>query len=55
MPRDVLLDRCWGVDYFPESRTLDQHIVKLRRKIELETTGPGIIETVRGVGYRFRP
>ena len=53
--RDVLLDRCWGVDYFPESRTLDQHIVKLRRKIELETTGPGIIETVRGVGYRFRP
>lgn len=55
VPRDVLLDRCWGVDYFPESRTLDQHIVKLRRKIELETTGPGIIETVRGVGYRFRP
>lgn len=53
--RDVLLDRCWGTSYFPESRTLDQHIAKLRRKIELDAENPQIIETVRGVGYRFRP
>lgn len=53
--RDVLLDRCWGASYFPESRTLDQHIAKLRRKIELDAENPHVIETVRGVGYRFRP
>jgi two-component system alkaline phosphatase synthesis response regulator PhoP len=53
--RDVLLDRCWGVDYFPDSRTLDQHIAKLRKRIELDPAEPQIIETVRGVGYRYRP
>ena len=53
LSRDALLDLCWGVDYFPESRTLDQHIAKLRKKIELDAEQPGIIETVRGVGYRW--
>jgi len=52
--RDQLLDRCWGLNHFPESRTLDQHIAKLRKKIELVTHDPDFIETVRGVGYRFR-
>lgn len=52
--RDQLLDRCWGLQYLPESRTLDQHIAKLRRKIELDVDHPRIIETVRTVGYRFR-
>ena len=52
--RDTFLDRCWGLDYFPESRTLDQHIAQLRRKIEPDPAAPIIIETVRGVGYRFR-
>jgi two-component system alkaline phosphatase synthesis response regulator PhoP len=51
--RDTLLDRCWGTAYFPESRTLDQHIAKLRRKIEVDAGKPVIIETVRGFGYRF--
>ncbi|MEI6278610.1 MAG: helix-turn-helix domain-containing protein [Verrucomicrobiae bacterium] len=41
-------------DYFPESRTLDQHIAKLRKKIERDPAAPEIIETVRGTGYRFR-
>ncbi|MBK8091867.1 MAG: response regulator transcription factor [Verrucomicrobiaceae bacterium] len=50
--RDVFLDVCWGLDYMPESRTLDQHIAKLRKKIEREPED--IIETVRGVGYRCR-
>jgi DNA-binding response OmpR family regulator len=53
--RDTFLDRCWGMDYFPESRTLDQHIAQLRRKIETDPAVPLIIETVRGVGYRYRP
>ena len=52
--RDTFLDRCWGMDYFPESRTLDQHIAQLRRKVEPDESQPAIIETVRGVGYRFR-
>jgi len=52
LARDVLLDVCWGLDYMPESRTLDQHIAKLRKKIEREAEE--IIETVRGVGYRWR-
>ncbi|MDB6151548.1 MAG: Two component transcriptional regulator, winged helix family, partial [Chthoniobacteraceae bacterium] len=53
--RDAILNRCWGLDYFPESRTLDQHIAKLRRRIERDPALPEIIETVRGAGYRFRP
>jgi DNA-binding response OmpR family regulator len=52
--RDAFFDRCWGVDYFPDSRTLDQHIAKLRKRIERDPAQPEIIETVRGAGYRFR-
>ena len=52
--RDELLDRCWGSAYFPESRTLDQHISMLRKRIETDRDSPKIIETVRGVGYRYR-
>ncbi|MFN0079669.1 MAG: response regulator transcription factor [Prosthecobacter sp.] len=52
LSRDVLLDVCWGLEYMPESRTLDQHIAKLRKKIERESEE--IIETVRGVGYCWR-
>ncbi len=51
--RDQFLDRCWGVDYFPDSRTLDQHILTLRKKIEKDSSEPRIIQTVRGIGYRF--
>lgn len=52
--RDDLLDECWGIDYYPESRTLDQHISKLRHKVEMDPENPDLIETVRGVGYRWR-
>ncbi|MFT6180296.1 MAG: DNA-binding response OmpR family regulator [Akkermansiaceae bacterium] len=45
------LDRCWGMDYFPDSRTLDQHVHMLRKKIGSD---PEIIERVRCVGYRYR-
>lgn len=51
--RDAFLDACWGTDYFPDSRTLDQHISVLRKKIELDSANPNIIQTVRGVGYRY--
>ena len=52
--RDTLLSRCWGLDYFPESRTLDMHIAKLRKRLDPDPAVPTLIETVRGVGYRFR-
>lgn len=51
--RDHFFDHCWGLEYYPESRTLDQHIARLRKRIEHEPSEPEIIETVRGVGYRF--
>jgi two-component system alkaline phosphatase synthesis response regulator PhoP len=50
--RDVLLDRVWGYDYAGETRTVDVHIRKLRKK--LGRAGEECIETVIGVGYRFR-
>lgn len=51
--RDAFLDTCWGTDYFPDSRTLDQHISVLRKKIEANPSHPSIVRTVRSVGYRF--
>lgn len=50
--RDALFNACWGRDYFPNSRTLDQHISKLRKLIEIDAKTPEIICTVHGVGYR---
>ena len=51
LSRDALLDAVWGENYFTSSRTLDQHIVQIRRK--LGKSGK-LIETVRGIGYRLR-
>lgn len=53
--RDTLFNECWGRDYLPSSRTLDQHVSKLRKMIELDPKNPAIIATVHGVGYRFDP
>jgi DNA-binding response OmpR family regulator len=51
--RDALFDRCWGIDYIPSSRALDQHISQLRKKVEADPKNPVIIRTVHGAGYRF--
>ncbi|NJN46045.1 MAG: response regulator transcription factor [Candidatus Competibacteraceae bacterium] len=51
--RDTLFDQCWGRDYLPNSRTLDQHIAKLRKRIERDPRHPQLIRTVHGVGYRY--
>ena len=51
LSRDTLLDEVWGMDYAGGTRTLDQHIVQVRRK--LGKSGD-LIETVRGVGYRLQ-
>lgn len=55
LSRDRLLNEVWGVDYLGTTRTLDQHIVQLRRKIEKDPDHPVVIQTVHGVGYRYAP
>lgn len=51
--RDDLLDKIWGYDKFPTTRTIDNHILKLRKKIEDDPNHPKHILTVYGGGYRF--
>lgn len=51
--RFTLLDKIWGIRYEGTTRTLDQHIAKLRQKIEDNPAEPRFIQTVYGVGYRF--
>ena len=51
--RNELLNSAWGINYFGTTRTLDQHIAQLRKKIELDSANPKIILTVHGVGYRL--
>jgi len=51
--RNTIFDHCWGQNYLPSSRTLDQHISKLRKLIEIDPHQPLIIKTVHGVGYRY--
>lgn len=53
LSRDELFDECWGRQYLPSSRTLDQHISKLRKAVERDPQSPEIIQTVHGMGYRF--
>jgi len=53
LDRNTIFDVCWGMDYLPSSRTLDQHISQLRKRIEREPRHPAIIRTVHGVGYRY--
>lgn len=52
--RDELIDGVWGFDYVGDTRTLDQHVRRLRRRLE-GVSGTPRIETVRGVGYRLAP
>ena len=53
LTRDALLNAVWGVDYFGTTRTLDQHVAQLRKKIERDVETPTTIVTVHGVGYRY--
>jgi DNA-binding response OmpR family regulator len=53
LDRDTIFDACWGGEYFPNSRTLDQHISQLRKKIERDPAHPIIIRTVHHAGYRY--
>lgn len=53
--REQLLQRVWGHDYFGDTRLLDVHIRRLRRKVEPDPDAPRLVLTVRGIGYRAEP
>ncbi|PYU88912.1 MAG: DNA-binding response regulator [Acidobacteria bacterium] len=53
--RDEILDRIWGTESYPTNRTVDNFIVKLRRKIEDDYKDPKHILTIYGVGYKLSP
>nr|WP_092073611.1 response regulator transcription factor [Dendrosporobacter quercicolus]NSL48000.1 response regulator transcription factor [Dendrosporobacter quercicolus DSM 1736]SDM64386.1 two-component system, OmpR family, alkaline phosphatase synthesis response regulator PhoP [Dendrosporobacter quercicolus] len=52
--REQLLEKVWGYEYFGDTRTVDVHVRHLRAKLAAEPEIAEAIETVRGVGYRFR-
>lgn len=54
LTRDFLLDKVWGYEYYGETRTVDVHVRHLRQKIEDDDSNPRYIETVRGIGYKFK-
>jgi DNA-binding response OmpR family regulator len=51
--RDVLLDEAWGYEDYPNTRTVDNHLVKLRRALEAEPDKPRWLVTVHGAGYKL--
>ncbi len=55
LTRDMILNSVWGYEFFPNTRTVDAHVVKLRQKLEPDPNTPRHFLTVHGVGYRFRP
>jgi DNA-binding response OmpR family regulator len=53
LSRERLLDEVWGIAYYGTTRTLDQHISHLRKKIDPDAADGSVIKTVHGVGYRY--
>jgi DNA-binding response OmpR family regulator len=53
--RDELLNKVWGLESYPITRTVDNHISSLRAKLEADPAHPVHIQTVHGVGYKFVP
>jgi len=52
LTRDQIIDRVWGADFFGTDRIVDVYVGQVRRKLE-QAVGDGLIQTVRGVGYKF--
>lgn len=55
LTRDMILNSVWGYESFPNTRTVDAHVVRLRQKLEPEPNVPRHFLTIHGVGYRFLP
>jgi DNA-binding response OmpR family regulator len=53
--RDELLNEVWGYENYPCTRTVDNHILRLRHKLEREPSRPVHFRTVHGAGYKFLP
>jgi two-component system response regulator RegX3 len=53
LTRDFLIEEVWGPDYFGDTKTLDVHVKRLRKKIETDPHEPSHLLTVRGLGYKF--
>ena len=53
--RDELLNEVWGYENYPCTRTVDNHMLKLRQKLEKDPSRPVHFRTVRGAGYKFLP
>ena len=53
--RDEILNKVWGFESYPVTRTVDTHIASLRAKLEADAGKPAHIQTVHGVGYKFVP
>jgi DNA-binding response OmpR family regulator len=51
----MILNSVWGYESFPNTRTVDAHVVRLRQKLEPDQNTPRHFLTVHGVGYRFLP
>ncbi len=51
--RDVLLDEAWGYEDYPNTRTVDNHLVKLRKALEAEPERPRYLVTIHGAGYKL--
>jgi DNA-binding response OmpR family regulator len=55
MTREMILNSVWGYDSCPNTRTVDVHVVRLRKKLESDRSARRHFRTVHGVGYRFLP
>ncbi|HUI40909.1 MAG TPA: response regulator transcription factor [Terriglobia bacterium] len=55
LSRDELLNQVWGYDCYPSTRTVDNHILRLRQKLEADPVNPVHFRTVHGAGYKFVP
>jgi len=53
--REELLNEVWGYQNYPSTRTVDNHILRLRQKIELDPSNPRFFLTIHGAGYKFVP
>ena len=55
LSRDMILNSVWGYESFPNTRTVDAHVVRLRQKLEADPNCPRHFLTLHKVGYRFLP
>jgi len=53
LSRNRIMDLLHGTEWSPLDRTIDNHVARLRKKIERDASSPVLIKTVRGIGYMF--